>query len=183
MPMTFRPSIAMHTAGLLALGMFCLAIPAEGVAKSHATTKPVPLTRHEQAQHALDRLTFGPRPGDVERVEKIGVERWIELQLHPERIDDARLDTKLNDFPAMRLSTEELIRRYPPPPIIRQVDAGRIGIPDDPVERAIYGNAMAEFQQRKEARRTQRAESSWMLRAVDKYPQTCRLRAHTSTKR
>jgi hypothetical protein len=101
-------------------------------------------------------LTFGPRPGDVERVEKIGVGRWIELQLHLERIDDAEgnpaLDAKLNDFPAMRLSTEELIRRYPPPPVIQQVDAGRIGIPADPVERAIYANALAELQQRKQAR-------------------------------
>src|ERR1700744_866996 len=138
------------TAGLLALSMLCLAIPDEAGAKAHASTKTVPLTKRERAEHALGRLTFGPRPGNVERVEKIGVERWIDLQLHPERIDDAALEAKLNSLPAMRLSTDELIRRYPPPAIIRQVDAGRIGMPGDPVERAIYANELANFRQRKE---------------------------------
>ena len=138
------------TAGLLALSLACLAIPGEAGAKTHAATKAVPLTKRERAEHALDRLTFGPRTGDVERVEKIGVERWIDQQLHPERIDDGGLEAKLNALPAMRLSTDELIRRYPPPAVIRQVDAGRIGMPGDPVERAIYGNELANFRQRKE---------------------------------
>ena len=40
----------------------------------------------EQVLHALDRLTFGPRPGDVETVKKMGVKKWIDLQLHPEHI-------------------------------------------------------------------------------------------------
>jgi uncharacterized protein (DUF1800 family) len=138
------------TAGLLALSLMCLAIPSEAGAKTHATTKTTPLAKRERAEHALDRLTFGPRPGDVERVEKMGVERWIDQQLHPERIDDAALGAKLNALPAMRLSTDELIRRYPPAPIIRQVDAGRIGMPSDPVERAIYANELANFRQRKD---------------------------------
>ena len=93
------------TAGLLALSLACLAIPGEAGAKTHAATKAVPLTKRERAEHALDRLTFGPRTGDVERVEKIGVERWIDQQLHPERIDDGGLEAKLNALPAMRLST------------------------------------------------------------------------------
>ncbi len=65
---------------------------------------------------ALDRLSFGPRPGEVEQVEAMGVERWIDRQLHPEKIDDAALEARLDALPAMRLSTEELIRRFPPPP-------------------------------------------------------------------
>ena len=56
----------------------------------------------------------------------MGVERWIDQQLHPETIDDSALEAKLNALPAMRLSTEELIRRFPPPQIIRQMDAGKI---------------------------------------------------------
>jgi uncharacterized protein (DUF1800 family) len=142
------------TAGLLALSLVCLAIPGEAGAKTHAVTKTVPLTKRERAEHALDRLTFGPRPGDVERVEKMGVERWIEQQLHPERIDDAALEAKLDALPAMRLSTDELIRRYPPPAVIRQVDAGRIGMPSDPVERAIYANELANLRQRKDEKQT-----------------------------
>ena len=44
------------------------------------------LSKDEQVIHALNRLTFGPRPGDVEAVRKMGVKKWIDLQLHPERI-------------------------------------------------------------------------------------------------
>src|SRR5271169_4306905 len=46
------------------------------------------LSKDEQILHALDRLTFGPRPGDVERVKRIGLKKWIEQQLHPDRMDE-----------------------------------------------------------------------------------------------
>src|ERR1700722_524718 len=150
MPIVSLASIAKNTVGLLALSMVCLALPCAANAKTHAAAKPAPLTKRERAEHALDRLTVGPRPGDVERVEKMGVERWIDEQLHPEKIDDASLGARLDSLPAMRLSTEELIRRCPPPPIIRQVDAGRIAMPSDPVERVIYSNALANYRERKE---------------------------------
>ena len=162
MPMVSLASMAKNTVGLLALTMACLALPCAANANTHAAAKPAPLTKRERAEHALDRLTFGPRPGDVERVEKVGVERWIDEQLHPEKIDDASLGARLDALPAMRLSTEELIRSYPPPPIIRQLDAGRIAMPSDPVERVIYSNALANYRERKEkAQQTQVAGSSF----------------------
>ena len=49
------------------------------------------MDEHKRALHALNRLTFGPRPGDLQRVEAMGVDKWIELQLHPEKIDDSAL--------------------------------------------------------------------------------------------
>ncbi len=122
----------------------CLSLPAGAWTKTHDAKSP-PLTRREQAEHALDRLSFGPRPGDVDRIEKMGVQRWIDQQLHPEKIDDTALNAQLNALPAMRLSTDELIRRFPPPRIIRQVDAGKIAMPADSVERAIYSNALANY--------------------------------------
>jgi uncharacterized protein (DUF1800 family) len=148
--MTSVRSIAMHTTGLLALGFVCLGVPCPAGANDRASAKQVPLTKRERAEHALDRLSFGPRPGDVDRVERMGVERWIDQQLHPEKISDAGLERRLDALPAMRLSTEALIRRFPPPAMIRQVDAGRVGIPRDPVEQAIYSNALANYQERKE---------------------------------
>src|SRR5487761_2488380 len=48
-----------------------------------------PLTQQERVLQALNRLTFGPRPGDVAEVQRMGLDKWFELQLHPERIDDA----------------------------------------------------------------------------------------------
>ena len=73
------------------------------------------LTEKEATLHALNRLAYGPRPGEVERVEQMGLEKWIDLQLHPERIDDSALDARLQQYPAIRMSTEQLLARYPRP--------------------------------------------------------------------
>jgi uncharacterized protein (DUF1800 family) len=62
--------------------------------------------------HALNRLTYGPRPGDVEQVRSVGLDRWIDQQLHPERIDDGLVQQKLARFPTLRLSPAELLRGY-----------------------------------------------------------------------
>lgn len=61
-----------------------------------------------RALHALNRLTFGPRPGDVERVLATGVDRWIEQQLHPEATPDPRLDAALADIDILKLTTDDL---------------------------------------------------------------------------
>lgn len=128
---------------------------------SPAATKPAPLSEHERAQQAVARLTFGARPGEIEQVERLGVDRWIEQQLHPGRLDDAALETRLADLPAMRLSTAELIRRYPPGPVVRQIAAGKVGLPSDPVERVIYANELEQYRERQQAKAvTEGAESS-----------------------
>ena len=46
------------------------------------------LTADQKILHALSRLTFGARPGDIERVRAMGLEKWIDLELHPERIEE-----------------------------------------------------------------------------------------------
>ena len=51
-------------------------------------------------RHALSRLTYGPRPGDIDRVRHVGLGSWIDQQLHPSTIDDAELDRRLPDAPA-----------------------------------------------------------------------------------
>jgi uncharacterized protein (DUF1800 family) len=63
--------------------------------------------------HALQRLTYGPRPGDVERVEAIGLEAWLERQLDPVRVDDGATDTALAAFPTLTMSIADLHREYP----------------------------------------------------------------------
>jgi uncharacterized protein (DUF1800 family) len=72
------------------------------------------LTAREQATHVLNRLAFGPRPGDVDRVAAMGVDRWIEQQLRPERVPDQEAERLMAAFPAMRQSAGELLRDYPP---------------------------------------------------------------------
>jgi uncharacterized protein (DUF1800 family) len=73
------------------------------------------LTGDEAILHALNRLAYGPRPGDVERVRQMGLAKWIEQQLSPNSIDDRALDARLADYPTLRMSTAKLIGEYPQP--------------------------------------------------------------------
>ncbi len=67
------------------------------------------MDEHKRIVHALNRLTFGPRPGDIERVSAVGLDKWIDQQLHPEKIDDSSLDARLAQFPTLQMSTEQIV--------------------------------------------------------------------------
>src|SRR6185437_2278684 len=73
------------------------------------------LTEDEAILHALDRLAYGPRPGDVDRIRKIGLEKWIDQQLNYDSIDDSALQEKLAEFKTLKMSSEQLLDKYPPP--------------------------------------------------------------------
>ncbi len=64
------------------------------------------------AIHVLNRAAFGPRPGDVEQILEVGVERWIEAQLHPEAIEDDSLETRLRAYPTLGLTDDAIAREY-----------------------------------------------------------------------
>ena len=70
------------------------------------------LTARDSALHALNRLAYGPRPGEVDSVARVGVTRWIEGQLAFERIPDDRVAGLERDFRLLDLDREELARRY-----------------------------------------------------------------------
>ena len=109
-----------------------------------------PLTPDQRALHALNRLTFGPRPGDVAAVEAVGLDKWIDGQLNPETIDDSALEGRLAAYPAMRLSQHELVERFPSNAMIRQAEQGKRGIPWNPVEKAIYNDQIALLKERQQ---------------------------------
>jgi uncharacterized protein (DUF1800 family) len=73
------------------------------------------LTEDEAISHALNRLAYGPRPGDVERIRKMGLEKWIDQQLHPDSIDDSALDERLEKYPTLKMSSAELLQEFPQP--------------------------------------------------------------------
>ncbi len=77
-----------------------------------------PPTTDEAITHALNRLTFGPRPGDVEHVKAMGLQNWIDLQLSPSRIDDAALMTKLGRLETLTLDSQTLQREYSGPAML-----------------------------------------------------------------
>ena len=70
------------------------------------------LTDRQRALHALNRLGFGARPGDVDRVLKTGVDTWIDQQLHPEVIPDRELDARLQTIPTLKMSDAEMMLKY-----------------------------------------------------------------------
>jgi uncharacterized protein (DUF1800 family) len=93
---------------------------------------------NEEIHHALERLTFGPRPRESERVEQIGLSKWLEMQLHPERIpENAALESRLSPLTSLRMSIRETYLNYPPPQLIRTVARGQGKLPEDPELRAV----------------------------------------------
>jgi uncharacterized protein (DUF1800 family) len=82
------------------------------------------LNEDEAILHALNRLGFGPRPGQVEQIKKTGLENWIQEQLHPENIADPVVDARLAQFPALGLRAAALLDEYPP----QDIAAKRLGM-------------------------------------------------------
>jgi uncharacterized protein (DUF1800 family) len=62
--------------------------------------------------HVLNRITFGPRPGDVEMVQKMGLHNFIEQQLHPETIDDSAVDSVIAQFDILQMTPQQLADLY-----------------------------------------------------------------------
>jgi uncharacterized protein (DUF1800 family) len=73
------------------------------------------LTERQRAIHVLNRLGFGGRPGDVDRVVAIGVGRWIDQQLHPDRIRDEAMETRLARFQTLKMSSQEIFDTFARP--------------------------------------------------------------------
>ncbi len=71
------------------------------------------LTTDEAILHALNRLAYGPRPGDVERVRQMGLAKWIDQQLNPKTIDDSAVEARLDIYPTLTMSTAQLLADYP----------------------------------------------------------------------
>src|SRR5215510_4902235 len=79
------------------------------------------LTEEQKVAHLLDRATFGARPGDVERVMKLGWEKYLDEQLRPERISDQVVEQRLKNIESIHLRSPELAKNYPPPQVLQQV--------------------------------------------------------------
>ena len=121
----------------------------------HASAIPQ-MDDQKQAVHALNRLTFGPRPGDVDHVLAIGLDKWIDQQIHPEKIDDSALDARLSPFRTLRMDTREIVQNFPSEQMIKAVADGKQSLPSDPLKRAVYRAQLDRYQD-KEDRKQQTA--------------------------
>ena len=126
--------------------------------ESH-TDRTGKLDERQRAIHALNRLTFGPRPGDVDRVLAMGVDKWIDLQLHPNKIDDSALEARLAQFRTLKMQPREMIAEFPPPQLVKQVADGKRSMPSDPEKRAVYEAAVAKYEAKQEKKQEDNAEA------------------------
>jgi uncharacterized protein (DUF1800 family) len=126
-----RAYYALAAALMLAAG---LSLDAKKTAPASPFT--IPLSSDQKIVHTLNRLTFGPRPGDLDQIEKMGLKKWIDLQLHPDRIaENQLLQEKLAPLDTLRMTPLELARNYPPPQLIKAMVEGKVPYPRDPDER------------------------------------------------
>src|ERR1700752_2576044 len=103
-------------------------------ADSVKEAKPKKLTEEQRIIHVLNRLGFGARPGDVERVKAMGLENYINQQLNPEKIVDTVAEKKLRELSVLNMTTAELYEKYPQPgQLLRQLQA-RGALPADLAE-------------------------------------------------
>ncbi|MEP6905201.1 MAG: DUF1800 family protein, partial [Gemmatimonadales bacterium] len=70
------------------------------------------LAADQQVIQALNRLTFGPRPGDAQKIRAMGVDKWIDLQLNPSRIDDTPFNQFAARYDILNQDQNELLRQY-----------------------------------------------------------------------
>ena len=126
--------------------------------KSKKTVVPQ-MDEDKKIQHALNRFTFGPRPGDVDAVRAMGLEKWFELQLHPEKIDDGAMEARLSPFLTLKMSTREMMENFPDAQMVRMIENGRGSLPSDPAKRAIYQERIAEYERRQEKKQDATADS------------------------
>jgi uncharacterized protein (DUF1800 family) len=86
--------------------------------RSRRATASIPeLTEEQKILHLLNRAGFGPRPGDIERVRRMGIERYIEEQLHPEDMSDDFLSRPLMALGTLQMSQFEILQSYEPAPV------------------------------------------------------------------
>ena len=134
------------------------------------------LSEDEKIVHLLNRLGYGPRPGDIERVKKIGIAAYIERQLNPEGIVDEDVDIRLAGFETLKMSPQQLLAAYPPPQLLRAIDqrlSARLGM-DPEATNDMFPEL--ERQRERQQRREQRSAGSAAAPKNDDDPVTREMR-------
>jgi len=129
---------------ILALLASTFALGAGAQQKKRAVTAR--LSEDQRILHVLNRLGFGARPGDVERVRKMGIESYINQQLSPEKIVDPLAEAKVQNLATLNMTAAELYEKFPQPNQLLQQLQRRGELPADLAaarENRVKGNANA----------------------------------------
>ena len=133
--------------------LLSLAAPAEGnkaTKAKGARSSTATLSERERALHILNRLTFGPRPGDLERVMAIGVDNWIDQQLEPNKIPNPVLDSRLTSYRTLSMQPRDLVQYFPDGGMVRAAADGKRPLPSDPVQYGLWELLVARDKQQRE---------------------------------
>jgi uncharacterized protein (DUF1800 family) len=107
-----------------------------------------PISQDEKLLMVLDRFTYGPRPGDLQKIRTLGVNGWFKQQLDPKSIDDSAMDARLVRYPAMQLPLEKLMETYPDNQMVKAAMDGRVSMPSGEAAKAIYANQEERYQEK-----------------------------------
>lgn len=106
-------------------------------APTHREPALVPLSARERVEQLLDRFTYGPRPGEIDRVMAQGSDAWVEQQLNPAVIPDVILNRRLAEYPAIGSPPAQALMIFPDRQQVKAVADGRDPMPTDPLLRAV----------------------------------------------
>ncbi len=110
------------------------------------------VTADQKIIQALSRLTYGPRPGDVQQVKAMGLKKWIELQLHPESIpENPLLAEKLKTLDTLTMSSGDMVQNYPTPQLVRQMVNGQVPFPTDPDRKLLLTKLVEKYEKKQAA--------------------------------
>ena len=141
-----------------------------------APAKPAvakPISKDEKLLMVLDRFTYGPRPGDLQKIRTLGVNGWFAQQLDPKSIDDSAMDARLAKYPAMQLPLEKLMEAYPDNQMVRQSMNGNLSVPGGDAERAIYADQQERYKEKlNKDKKTKSADADKMVKGGDGEDQT-----------
>ena len=116
--------------------VWAFAAPAFAFGPAAPETNRKALTEDQKILHVLNRLGFGPRPGDVERVKAIGLQKYIDQQLNPAAISDSALEAKVKNLEVYNMTTAEVFAKYPNPgALLRRLEGGRQAAADAQLRR------------------------------------------------
>ncbi|HEY3024764.1 MAG TPA: DUF1800 domain-containing protein, partial [Pyrinomonadaceae bacterium] len=124
-------SLVRRGAAILSILTLLTGTFAVGVSAQRTKVSANKLSEEQRILHVLNRLGYGARPGDVERVKALGIEKYIAQQLEPGKIDDAVAEAKVQNLETLRMTTAELYEKYPQPgQLLRQLQ-NRGSLPAD----------------------------------------------------
>jgi len=101
-----------RTNSIISASMLCAALASTASAQTAPRLDHRELASDQQVIQALNRLTFGPRPGEAQKVRAMGLDKWIDLQLHPDKIDDTPFENFADRYDILKQDQNHLLKQY-----------------------------------------------------------------------